>query len=183
MCLFHSTVGCTRITRTHLHDFGINFRFDYTYTYTYTLHRFGNYNYKSVIGAVWDYTCTPEITLTLFNCFSNEFPKNTLTLTPLLVNFWIKSGPGATKGIDIQISSKNFTQHTRAGMATPTFEGSRWPWGGWLNTSALCLEGRSLRTRADKCIVLGTEKYLPPPPREQKKKIFRGKLWLHPPLR
>ena len=32
-------------------------------------------------------------------------------------------------------------------------------------------------------IPLGTEKYLPPPPREQKKKIFRGKLWLHPPLR
>ena len=30
---------------------------------------------------------------------------------------------------------------------------------------------------------LGTEKYLPPPPREQEKIIFRGKLWLHPPLR
>ena len=30
---------------------------------------------------------------------------------------------------------------------------------------------------------LGTEKDLPPPPREQDKKIFRGKLWLHPPLR
>ena len=30
---------------------------------------------------------------------------------------------------------------------------------------------------------LGTEKYLPPPPREQEKKIFRGKVRLHPPLR
>ena len=29
---------------------------------------------------------------------------------------------------------------------------------------------------------LRTEKYLPQPPREQEKKIFRGKLWLHPPL-
>ena len=28
--------------------------------------------------------------------------------------------------------------------------------------------------------ILGTEKYLPPPTREQDKKIFRGKLWLHP---
>ena len=32
-------------------------------------------------------------------------------------------------------------------------------------------------------VYLGTEKYLPPPPREQEKKIFRGKLWLHPRLR
>ena len=32
-------------------------------------------------------------------------------------------------------------------------------------------------------LLLGTEKYLPPPPREQEKKIFRGRLWLHPPLR
>ena len=32
-------------------------------------------------------------------------------------------------------------------------------------------------------MLLGTEKYLPPPPREQEKKIFRGKLWLHPLLR
>ena len=30
---------------------------------------------------------------------------------------------------------------------------------------------------------LGIEKYLPPPPREQEKRIFRGRLWLHPPLR
>ena len=26
-------------------------------------------NYKNVIGGLWDYTCTPEITLTLLNCF------------------------------------------------------------------------------------------------------------------
>ena len=35
----------------------------------------------------------------------------------------------------------------------------------------------------EKALILGTEKYLPPPPREQEKKIFRGKLWLHPTLR
>ena len=29
----------------------------------------------------------------------------------------------------------------------------------------------------------GAEKNLPPPPRQQEKKIFRGKRWLHPPLR
>ena len=29
----------------------------------------------------------------------------------------------------------------------------------------------------------GTEKYLPPPPREQEKIIFRRKLWFHPTLR
>ena len=32
-------------------------------------------NYKSVIGALWDYTCTPETTLTLLNCFQINFPK------------------------------------------------------------------------------------------------------------
>ena len=42
-------------------------------------------NYKSVIGALWDHTCTPEITLTLLNCFQINFPKITLTLTLLLV--------------------------------------------------------------------------------------------------
>ena len=41
-------------------------------------------NYKSVIGALWDYTCTPEITLTLLNCFQINFPKIPLTLTLLL---------------------------------------------------------------------------------------------------
>ena len=42
--------------------FGINFRFDYTYTSSFIVL---GINYKSVIGALWDYTCTPEITLTL----------------------------------------------------------------------------------------------------------------------
>ena len=42
-------------------------------------------NCKSVIGAFWDYTCTPEITLTLLNCFQINFPKISLTLTLLLV--------------------------------------------------------------------------------------------------
>ena len=37
-------------------------------------------HYKSVIGALWDYTCTPEITLTLLNSFQINFPKITLTL-------------------------------------------------------------------------------------------------------
>ena len=55
-----------------LNYFGINFRFDYTYTYT--LHCLG-INYKSVIGAFLDYTYTPEITLTLLNCFQINFPK------------------------------------------------------------------------------------------------------------
>ena len=27
---------------------------------------------------------------------------------------------------------------------------------------------------------MGIARYLPPPPREQEKKVFRGKLWLHP---
>ena len=39
-------------------------------------------NCKSVIGALWDHTCTPEITLTLLNCFQINFPqKNTYTYT------------------------------------------------------------------------------------------------------
>ena len=42
-------------------------------------------NFKSVIGALWDYTCTPEITLTLLNYFQINFQKITLTLTLLLV--------------------------------------------------------------------------------------------------
>ena len=42
-------------------------------------------NFKSVIGALWDYTCTPEITLTLLNCFQMNVQKITLTLTLLLV--------------------------------------------------------------------------------------------------
>ena len=33
-------------------------------------------NFKCVIGALWDYTCTPEITLTLLNCFQVNFQKN-----------------------------------------------------------------------------------------------------------
>ena len=37
-------------------------------------------NFKSVIGALWGYTCTREMTLTLFNCFQIHFPKITLTL-------------------------------------------------------------------------------------------------------
>ena len=40
-------------------------------------------NYKGVIGAFWDYTCTPEITFTLLNCFQINFQKLTLTLTLL----------------------------------------------------------------------------------------------------
>ena len=40
-------------------------------------------NYESVIGALWDCTCTPEITLTLLNGFQIHFPQITLTLTPL----------------------------------------------------------------------------------------------------
>ena len=42
-------------------------------------------NFKSVIGALWGYTCTLEITLTLLNCLQINFPKITLTLTLLLV--------------------------------------------------------------------------------------------------
>ena len=49
-----------------LNYFGINLRFDYSYTCTF--HCLG-INYKSVIGALWDCTCTPEITLTLLNGF------------------------------------------------------------------------------------------------------------------
>ena len=44
-----------------------------------------------------------------------------------------------------------------------------------------CAKALSLTDSKD--TILGTEKYLPPPPREQEKKTFRGKLWLHPPLR
>ena len=62
-----------------LNYFGINFRFDYTYTF----HCFG-INYKSVIGALWDYTCTPEVTPTLLNCFQIDFQKITLTLLLVL---------------------------------------------------------------------------------------------------
>ena len=51
-----------------LNDFGINFRFDHTYTFNCL-----GINIKSVIGALWDYTCTPEIALTLLNW--NEFLK------------------------------------------------------------------------------------------------------------
>ena len=39
-------------------------------------------NYKSVIRALWDYTCTLEIALTLLNCFKIKFQKITLTLLP-----------------------------------------------------------------------------------------------------
>ena len=42
-------------------------------------------NFKSVIGALWGYTCTLEITLALLNCYQIHFPKITLTLTLLLV--------------------------------------------------------------------------------------------------
>ena len=43
-------------------------------------------NYKSVIGALWDYTCTPEISLTLLNGFQINFPKiYTYTYTFILV--------------------------------------------------------------------------------------------------
>ena len=45
-------------------------------------------NYKSVIGALWDYACTPEITLTLFNCFQINFQKN-YTYTYTFISFWI----------------------------------------------------------------------------------------------
>ena len=53
-------------------------------------------NYKSVIGALWDYTCTPEIRLTLLNCFQINFQKITLTLTRLLVLNY-KCNPGAPR--------------------------------------------------------------------------------------
>ena len=43
-------------------------------------------NFKSVIGALWGYTCTLETTLALFNCFQINFSKITLTL-PLLSVF------------------------------------------------------------------------------------------------
>ena len=33
----------------------------------------------------------------------------------------------------------------------------------------------------NKTFCQGTEKHLTPPPREQEKKIFGGKLWVHPP--
>ena len=42
-------------------------------------------NDESVVGALWDCTCTPEITLTLLNGFQINFPQITLTLTLLLV--------------------------------------------------------------------------------------------------
>ena len=42
-------------------------------------------NFKSVIGGLWGYTCTLEITLTLLNSFQMNFPQITLTLTLLLV--------------------------------------------------------------------------------------------------
>ena len=45
-------------------------------------------NFKSVIRALWDCTCTPEITLTLLNCFQINFQKITLTLTLLLANIF-----------------------------------------------------------------------------------------------
>ena len=54
-------------------------------------------NFKSVIGALWVYTCTLEITLTLLNCFQINFPKITLTLTLLLVLNY-KCNLGAPKG-------------------------------------------------------------------------------------
>ena len=65
-----------------LNYFGINCRFDYTYTYTLIVL---GINFKSVIGGLWGYTCTLEITLTLLNSFQINFPKITLTLTLLLV--------------------------------------------------------------------------------------------------
>ena len=34
-------------------------------------------NFKSVIGALWGYTCTLEITLTLLNRFEINFPEIT----------------------------------------------------------------------------------------------------------
>ena len=64
-----------------LNYFGINFRFDYTLTPLIVL----GISFKSVITALWDYTCTPEITLTLLNCFQINFQNITLTLTLTLL--------------------------------------------------------------------------------------------------
>ena len=47
-------------------------------------------SFKSVIRALWDYTCTPEIALTLLNSFQINLPKITLTLTLLLVSLRAK---------------------------------------------------------------------------------------------
>ena len=66
-----------------LNYFGINF---VLITLTLTPLIVLGVNFKSVIGALWDCTCTLEITLTLLNCFQINFQKNiTLTLTLLLV--------------------------------------------------------------------------------------------------
>ena len=45
-------------------------------------------HFKSVIGALWDCTCTPEITVTLLNCFQTSFPKLHLHLH-FYYSFWI----------------------------------------------------------------------------------------------
>ena len=46
-------------------------------------------HFKSVIGALWDYTCTPEITFTLLNCFQISFQNITLTLTLTLTLLFV----------------------------------------------------------------------------------------------
>ena len=65
-----------------LNYFGINF---VLITLTLTPLIVLGISFKSVIGALWDYTGTPEITLTLLNSFQINFQNITLTLTLLLV--------------------------------------------------------------------------------------------------
>ena len=77
------TVGCTRITRTLILEL-ISVLITLTLTPLIVL----GINFKSVIGALWGYTCTLEITLTLLNCFQINFPKNH-TYTYTFISFWI----------------------------------------------------------------------------------------------
>ena len=92
---------------TLLNYFGIIFRFDYTYTYTFhcSWNQCQECNRKLFWGPIpgmckgnmylsspapgaaplWDYTYTPEMTLTLLNSFRINFQNITLTLTHFIV--------------------------------------------------------------------------------------------------